>query len=265
MFPFCTRIMIQHLLLMLLLSLFAGCHQGQSGKSSTEESDAIKGLPTVVASLSPHVWLATEIGGDQVEVVPLMPAGENPENWAPAEEALFLLGNADLIIINGSMLEKWVQRVSLPFSILDLSRSVKDHWQEYPGVITHSHGPEGERSWEGTDGHFWIDPALLKLQGEEILQRLIRLVPSAEKLMRARWKNLSEKISTWESRLAAVRISQEDTLVATEPAWGYLAHRLGISLRTISPATNPRNASGLSDRKKKIQVTSGLPDQLLNK
>ncbi|MGB1396267.1 MAG: metal ABC transporter solute-binding protein, Zn/Mn family, partial [Planctomycetota bacterium] len=81
-----------------------------------------KGPPKVVASLSPHVWLANMIGGDQVEVIPLMPAGENPETWNPDDAQLQQLAVADLIIVNGSMLEKWVQRVSLPFSTLNLSR-----------------------------------------------------------------------------------------------------------------------------------------------
>ena len=63
------------------------------------------------------------IGGDQVEVIPLMPAGENPETWNPDDAQLQQLAVADLIIVNGSMLEKWIQRVSLPFSTLSDSSS----------------------------------------------------------------------------------------------------------------------------------------------
>ena len=175
------------LLLILWLLVLCGCQSQNLDMSSAKVEK--KGPPKVVASLSPHVWLANMIGGDQVEVIPLMPAGENPETWNPDDAQLQQLAVADLIIVNGSMLEKWVQRVSLPFSTLNLSRSVQDHWQEYPGVVTHSHGPEGERSWEGTDGHFWVDPALLHLQGEAILERMIRLAPGAEARMRERWQS----------------------------------------------------------------------------
>ncbi len=221
-------------ILFALASIVGGCQSQNLDMSSAKVEK--KGPPKVVASLSPHVWLANMIGGDQVEVIPLMPAGENPETWNPDDAQLQQLAVADLIIVNGSMLEKWVQRVSLPFSTLNLSRSVQDHWQEYPGVVTHSHGPEGERSWEGTDGHFWVDPALLHLQGEAILERMIRLAPGAEARMRERWQSVSDTLRSWEERLAAIRIPEGKTLVATEPAWGYLAHRLQVPLATISTA-----------------------------
>ena len=207
---------------LLILGFALGGCQSQSEEIPTvtiRES----GLPKVVATLSPHVWLANQIGADLVEVIPLMPAGEDPGSWAPGDQQLEELATADLIIVNGSLLEKWVQRVSLPFSTLDLSRSVKEHWQEYPGVITHSHGPEGERSWEGTDGHFWVDPALLHIQGEAILERMIRLLPAAETALRTRWQSVSETIRGWDQRLAAIQVPEGSSLLATEPAWGYIA------------------------------------------
>ncbi|MAJ29336.1 MAG: hypothetical protein CMJ92_08055 [Planctomycetes bacterium] len=233
-------------ILFALASIVGGCQSQNLDMSSAKVEK--KGPPIVVASLSPHVWLANMIGGDQVEVIPLMPAGENPETWNPDDAQLQQLAVADLIIVNGSMLEKWIQRVSLPFSTLDLSRSVKDYWQEYPGVVTHSHGPEGERSWEGTDGHFWIDPALLHLQGETILKRMVRLVPGAETEMRKNWQPVSEKLRGWEKRIAAIQLPEGFSLVATEPSWGYLAHRLPASLVTISPAVDA-DSSVLSEMK----------------
>ena len=228
-------------LLLIWVLVLCGC---QSQKPETV-SVAVEGsqTPKVVATLSPHVWLASMIGGDAVEVIPLLPAGKDPRTWTPGGGELQQLVAADLIIVNGSMLEKWVQRVSLPFSTLELSRAVSDHWREYPGVITHSHGPEGERSWEGTDGHFWVDPALLLLQGEAILQRLIRVSPASEAQFQESWKSVSEILRNWDQRLAAIRLPAGHSIVATEPAWGYLASRLQAPLTTISPMIDQETAT----------------------
>ena len=229
------------LLMILWLLVLCGCQSQKPETVSVTFQDSQ--TPKVVATLSPHVWLASMIGGDAVEVVPLMPAGKDPGIWTPGDSELQELATADLIIVNGSMLEKWVQRVSLPFSTLDLSRAVSDQWQEYPGVITHSHGPEGERSWEGTDGHFWVDPALLLLQGEVILQRLIRLSPASEVQLQERWKSVSEILRNWDQRLAAIRLPDGHSIVTTEPAWGYLASRLQAPLTTISPMIEQETAT----------------------
>ncbi len=229
------------LLLILWLLALCGCQSQKPETVSVTIEDSQ--TPKVVATLSPHAWLASMIGGEAVEVIPLLPAGKDPGTWTPGDGELQKLATADLIIVNGSMLEKWVQRVSLPFSTLDLSRAVSDHWREYPGVITHSHGPEGERSWEGTDGHFWVDPALLLLQGEAILQRLIRVSPASEAQFQERWKLVSETLRNWDQRLAAIRLPDGHSIVATEPAWGYLASRLQAPLTTISPMIDQETAS----------------------
>ena len=78
--------------------------------------------------------------------------------------------------------------------------------------------------------------AFLHIQGEAILKRMIRLLPAAETALRKRWQSVSETIRGWDQRLAAIQVPEGSSLLATEPAWGYIAHRLQAGLTTISSA-----------------------------
>lgn len=226
--------------LLAILLATSGCEPG-SGRSADlkdrqKGATEKKGPFRVAVSLSPHAWITSAIGGDLLVVEPLLPAGDSPETWNPDDQALAVLARADLIVINGGMLEKWSQRVSLPFSTLDLSRTIRSHWLEYPGVVTHSHGPEGERSYEGTDGHFWLDPDLLLKQGEAILARLIQMLPTEESRLVAQWNPVKERIEDWATRWKSLSLEEEKSIWVTEPSWGYLMDRLSQTMKVVSPA-----------------------------
>ncbi|MGE4602726.1 MAG: zinc ABC transporter substrate-binding protein [Planctomycetota bacterium] len=222
------------ILMVLAVLLVAGCSV-KSAPVVVENPDLLTPeVPTVVVSISPLAWIVAEIGADQVKLIPLMPQGADPAIWSPDAAALEVLASADLIILNGANLEGWSQRVSLPLATtLEVARTCRERWLRYPEVVTHSHGPEGERSYEGFDGHTWLDPELLRLAALAIKDRLVGLLPQHRNLFEGRFKQVDAILASLTEQLTAVTDLTNVTLLESGPYWGYPSARAGWSLRRI--------------------------------
>ncbi|CAM4233999.1 metal ABC transporter solute-binding protein, Zn/Mn family [Paenibacillus tarimensis] len=90
------------LLLASILLLTAACSGGN--KASNDDPDKLN----IVTSFYPLYFLASEIGGDRVDVMNLIPAGIEPHDWTPKSQDLTKASNAALFIYNGAGLEGWV-------------------------------------------------------------------------------------------------------------------------------------------------------------
>ncbi|CAH1210162.1 hypothetical protein PAECIP111893_03154 [Paenibacillus plantiphilus] len=90
------------ILIMVILSVIALAGCGDSG------SKLVEGKTNIVTSIYPIYYLAKEIGGDQVNVVNMIPAGVEPHDWSPKSRDLDTAAKAQLFLYNGAGLEGWV-------------------------------------------------------------------------------------------------------------------------------------------------------------
>lgn len=142
---------------------------------------AKKARPVVYASTYPLQYFAERIAGEAAEVKGLTPVGEDAECYKPGAEEIKALQKADLILVNGAGLEKWLRKVMLPASrIVDTSKRFRDKYITLAETVTHSHGPEGAHTHEGVVVQTWLDPMLASVQAEEIARALSRLLPERE-------------------------------------------------------------------------------------
>lgn len=89
-------------LILVILSVIALAGCGNSG------SKLVEGKTNIVTSIYPIYFLAKEIGGDQVNVVNMIPAGVEPHDWSPKSRDLDTAAKAQLFLYNGAGLEGWV-------------------------------------------------------------------------------------------------------------------------------------------------------------
>ena len=240
------------ILVFLVVLLVAGCSTKSAPVVEEDPDLASPAVPRVVASISPLAWIVSEIAADQVELIPLTPEGADSATWSPDAEALETLATADLIILNSTNLERWAQRVSLPIvKTLEVARTCKDQWLRYPKVVTHSHGPEGERSYEGVDGHTWLDPELLRLGAIAIKERLIRLLPEQRALFEERFLAVDRVLAGLSERLIEITSGVQGMLLEGGPYWGYPCARAGLPLHRVE--LNPEG--GLDDRTRELLST----------
>ena len=196
------------------------------GCGSSDSTDA-KRPPQVCTTFYPMTYFSQRIGGDHVRVTCPLPSNEDPIFWIPSAEAIQQYQQADLIVINGASFEKWVAMVSLPPSkVVDTARPLEKEFLKFALAVSHSHGPGGGHSHEGTDGHTWLDPAHAKVQAEEICKALERLLPEQADSLRGNYAKLATDLDALDRSLA--ELSEElagQPILASHSAYNYLAKR----------------------------------------
>lgn len=185
----------------------------------------------VYTTFYPTTDFTTRIVGGVAEVVCPLPDGEDPIFWQPSRAAVMAYQQADLIILNGAELEKWVPTVSLPLSrVVDSAASFREHFIRYDSA-THNHGLKGEHAHVGVDGHTWLDPVNAKAQARAILNALIQRMPDHEHEFQenhgALALDLDDLDERWR-RLAPELAKAE--IFASHPAYNYLAARYSLQI-----------------------------------
>lgn len=88
----------------LVAGVVAGC--GSAGGGQEEESDA---EVRVAATTSVIQDLASQVGGDRVEVTSIVPIGGSPETFQPSPSDAGRVSEADVVLENGLGLDDWIE------------------------------------------------------------------------------------------------------------------------------------------------------------
>jgi len=212
----------------LLALALGGCDD--SGPSTAAPSRD----PVVYTTFYPTTYFAERISGGLVPVVCPLPEGADPIFWQPAPETVLEYQEASLIIINGADFEKWVGTASLPPSrVVDTAAGFEDEFIEME-ARTHSHGPAGEHTHEGIDGHTWLDPVNAEAQARAIHEAMAERFPAHAGEMGANLQVLAEDLRGLDEAFRELTpLAQEATLLASHPAYNYLVRRYRWSITNL--------------------------------
>ena len=156
-----------------VLALAATACGSSDGSTDTASSGAEStGEVTIVATTSILGDVVANVVGDLATVEVLMPAGTDPHDFEPSAQQAAELRNADLIVVNGLMLEEGLlepietaEADGVP--VLEVAPAVdplpaegKDHSDEagHSEEEGHSHSEEEGHSHGDEDPHVWQDP-----------------------------------------------------------------------------------------------------------
>lgn len=208
-------------LICIVLAALSGCRRPEESRPNE--------LPLVYTTFYPTTYFAERVAGPHAQVVCPLPGEADPIFWMPDADSIAAYQQADLIVTGGAELEKWMQRVSLPESkLVDTAAPFRDRWIKYTGVVTHSHGTAGQHSHEGIDPHTWLDPYNAKIQAAEIRDALIKLVPKHAEAFKSNYTSLAADLDQLDAELKEISDKlQGQTLLASHPAYNYLAQRYG--------------------------------------
>ena len=202
--------------------------------------------PTVYTTFYPTRYFAERIGAEHMEVICPVPEGADPILWIPSAQTIRAYQQADLVVINGAGYEHWLSKVSLPPSkVVDTTRGMAKDLITLENAVTHSHGPDGAHTHEGLDGHTWLDPVLATAQVRAIRRALAKLMPEEAGTFQANTTELLAELDELDRAFA--RLTQtlnERPLLASHPAYNYLARRYGWSVTNLAldPQTVPEEA-----------------------
>ncbi|WP_245833238.1 metal ABC transporter solute-binding protein, Zn/Mn family [Oceanobacillus timonensis] len=223
------NILLSSILSAMALLLLAACGQDNQDNSSSGD-----GKLQVVGDFSILSDIVEQVGGDQVDVYNIIPAGEEPHEWDPSPDDTKNTADADAFFYFGWNLEglegdneNWV------YKLLNAADKNKDN----DNVFALSDGLEqkelgGLKENEGTvNPHAFISPKAGIEMAENARDALIEMDPDNEEVYEentdAFLNELQDMDQQYEEKIGG--IPEEDRiLVTSERAFQYVAEDYGL-------------------------------------
>jgi manganese/iron transport system substrate-binding protein len=218
--------------LVLVLALLVGSTVSVPPASAQPES--IK----VVTSILNIADMIKNVGGERVDVVALVPAGDGPEDFEPSPADAVTLSKARLFFANGLGLEEFLDRL------------IENAGNPQLEVVTLSEGLPtvtgfGQGADEGGNPHLWLDPQNAIAYVDTIEKTLSRVDPANAAVYQANAAKytgqLKELDASIQKQVDALPREQR-VLVTTHDAYPYFAKRYGFTYLAVinaSPDADP--------------------------
>lgn len=212
----------------------------------TETSSQALEKLQVVATFPHDAAIALEIGGSFIQVESLTRGEEDPHLITARFSLIPLLNRADLLLVNGQLLEvMWLPELLqksrndkiLPgkFGYLDVSKGA-DLIFYHPDEVGRSplfdaNFVYGAKTGQIANHHYWLNPSNGLIIARNIFEKLRELDPDHESIYRTNYENfvsrLQERIREWDAQMAPYAGLQ---VVSYHRSWNYLLNRHGIQI-----------------------------------
>ncbi|MEK4047956.1 metal ABC transporter substrate-binding protein [Paenibacillus sp. FSL H8-0048] len=233
--------------LLLTLSL-AACGPKSSGS-------IVEGKMNVITTFYPIYEFTAEIGGDDANVINLLPVGVEPHDWTPRSQDIISTSKAQLFLYNGAGLEGWVPNFLKSLDgdsktkAVEVSQGVKlittdeddghDHGHEGEGAEADGHGDSLH-----TDPHTWVSPKSALVMAKNIKDSLQAVDPEHTAGYEERYQKLADRLNALDLKFTEElgKLPNKE-IVVSHQAFSYLARDYGLSQHAImglSPDAEPR-------------------------
>lgn len=219
-----------------------------AGCGPENQAKIVEGKVNVVTTFYPIYEFAKAIGGDDANVINLLPAGVEPHDWTPKSQDIVNTSKAQLFFYNGAGLEGWV-----PQFLKGLNRDSKVKAVEVSQGIKlieadeekdQHHEGEGPQTRHHIDPHTWVSPKSAMIMAENMKESYIEADPAHKEAYTSRYMDLKKKLEEldgeFSSKLAAMPRKE---IVVSHEAFGYMARDYGLTQHAImglSPDAEPR-------------------------
>lgn len=232
-------------LFILLISILILAACGDSGTENTD-STADSSKIQVYTTVYPITYFTERIGGDQVEVQSVYPAGANEHTFEPTQQDMIAIAEADLMFYIGLGLEGFIDSAKKTLDGEDvefaaLADSITD--EQLEAALEHdgeeAHEDEHEEHTEeadhdghdhgSTDPHIWMSPKLSQQLATSIKDSLIAEDPDNTEVYETNHAELIEELEQLDESFSQLqeRVSK-DTFFVSHAAFTYLAEPYGF-------------------------------------
>jgi zinc/manganese transport system substrate-binding protein len=213
---------------------------GDDGTAGADER------PTVVVTTDVLGDVVADLVGDGANVEVVMPSGSSPHDFQASPRQVAAMRAADALVVNGAGFEEGLsdpieaaEHDGVPtfaaieaVDAIELGEEGDDHTDE-PGDDTTA-GADDDHGDEGTDPHFFTDPARMATAAEAIAGFLVDEVPALDTpafadRVDATVARLRELDGQVEQILADIPADAR-TLITNHEVFGYFAERYGFEV-----------------------------------
>ncbi len=213
--------------------------------TETNNSDAI----TVYTTVYPLTYFTQRIGGENVQVKSIYPAGSNEHSFDPTQKDMMALADADLFFYIGLGLEGFVDNAKKTLANEDVTmiatadavtdedlavsevheddhteeeeKFEEEHTEDEEGHEDHDHGE--------IDPHLWISPQLSIHLAASIKDSLIKKDPKNEETYTKNYDALVNDLKQLDTDFKEMAdTSSNKTFFVSHAAFGYLAQTYGL-------------------------------------
>ena len=204
------------------------------------------GVTRVAVAFYPIEEIVRKIGGSDVQVVTLVPPGEEAHEYDPTPKQLTELADADIVFYLGQGFQPNVEKAieSLPADVekVDLLNGITllPVTSQLPGTDGEA---EGETLDGGKDPHVWLSPANMRTMAMDVTVRLQTVAPDDAFAFSARSADYMTDLGNLEREFTnGLRDCRSPYIVSSHRAFGYLADAFGlkaVAIAGVSPSEEP--------------------------
>lgn len=189
--------------------------------------------------------IAQNVAGDRYTVQSLIPLGVDPHGFEPTPQDVARISDSDLVIINGSGFEEWLEEMlansGSELNIISASDGLEIR-EPQPGEMHDEDDAEHEGHHHEGDPHFWLDPNLVIHYVENIRDGFIQADPDGADVYNQNATNYIarlQELDGWITDQVATIPVDNRLLVTNHESFGYFADRYGFRIiGTIIPSVS---------------------------
>lgn len=197
----------------------------------------------VVAGFYPLAEAALRVGGDEVEVVNLTPAGTEPHDLELTPQQVAALTETELVVYSPKFQPAVDEAVEQQAEgkALDVLSAVE---LRDPPAVDGEQEAEEQEAPGGKDPHVWLDPVRLGQVAGAVAERLGQLRPDRAAAFTQRAEDLQGRLKALDDELRAGLAScARKEIVTSHDAYGYLAGAYGLTQVPIAGLSPEDEAS----------------------
>lgn len=218
----------------------------------------------VFVSILPQKYFVERIAGSDVEVSVMVRPGADPATYEPSPRQMADLTKARAYFSIGVPFETaWLERIRSNYpelAIVDTQegitlRQIEGHHHATDQGETQAH--HGEHL---SDPHVWLNPVLVKKQGETIYQALAAINPAKASVYLDNYQGFAQDLELLDQEIRDI-LDRGDgrKFMVFHPAWGYFADTYGLQQIPIELAGKEPSAKELAEfidlaRREQIKV-----------
>ena len=206
----------------------------------------------VVASFYPLAFMTESIGGDNVDVICLIPYNSEAHSWQPSISDIGSLEEANIIIYNGAGLEPWMLDI---LEAININDKIIVEASKNITLIDSSGDPDISPGQK--DPHTWVRPFTAQKLAKAIFEALNESDPVNGGVYFENYNKLKLRLQNLDSQyINELKVNTRSKIFVTHGAFGYLATRYGFEQMSVI---------GLSaDEQPSTSTLSALVEQMVD-
>ena len=192
----------------------------------------------VVATTSIVADIVHQVGGDEIDLIPLLPVGSDPHSFQATPRDLANVAEAHVVFANGMGLEEFLAEIlenaGGEAALVQVSQGVEARRIEKKEEGEHDHDSD-------VDPHTWMSPVNVITFVRNIEQALSALDPANAAAYRANaghYIRQLEELDAWVKTQIETIPPEKRKLVTDHAVFGYYAERYGLEqVGAVIPAT----------------------------